>query len=79
MQIQISTVHLYLKFKMKMKKILLVACALTILGGASFAQTATTTKKVETKKEVKHVKKHHPKKHVTTVKTVKAEKTATQK
>lgn len=63
-----------------MKKFLIVACALTILGGASFAQTATTTtKKVETKKEVKHVKKHHPKKHHAVVKTVKTEKTTTKK
>lgn len=62
-----------------MKKILIVACALTMLGGASFAQATTTTKKVETKNEVKHVKKHHPKKHHTVVKTVKTEKTTTKK
>ena len=65
-------IPLGLKTNQKMKKLMIAAFALTMIGGAAFAQKATTntTAKQEVKKETKASK--HKKAH--TKKAEKAEK-----
>jgi hypothetical protein len=70
--------------KPKMKKLMIAAFALTMVGGAAFAQKATTntTAKQETKKEAKAPAKHkkmHAKKADKAEKAEKMEKTEATK